>query len=752
MAKLNSFFSGTVGPQGDRPGPDSFLGRLLLYIVGILLFPFALIIYAVWLSLFTYARLPWWIPGAAGLTLLAGGLVTGQVGLGAVQFYIHGYANWWNDVTVAHRDVFDAFFDNLGGIIVGQLWLGLLAATLWAGIVCAWKWVRRPAWQEKFITPGPILKRRARKTAEEIARGVNSPVGGVTLGVSNDLRDPRFAGGAPGAKYGSRVVLSDAELSAHAFIVGGSGSGKTQSMLSGIRDVIRQGHGVVFIDCKASPVVTEQIAEWAQRNGREFLHWTIQDPSVPYDGPAEGPAYYDPISRGDASRRKDLLIGSQRWDVEYYKEIISNYLQTMFKVRDLVPPLEGVDTFTDVADLLNPSALIRRASYIDAEAHTELTSALTRFSSMDTNALSGINGMYSRLHTLTSSTAGQWLRRDPEGRRDIDLRRVADEGQVVVFSLDGDLYEATASLIAGLIIQDLKTLSSELRNDAAPSPLHVYIDEFSAVDTSNLLGLLARARESKMPCMLATQALADLARREPTFPKQVLGIVSTFIIHRANDEDDARIYAGLSGITRKMVERRSFEHSSGVLGTMGAATATGAGYAEERDEHQVHVGTFQRLRQGEAVLIVKSPVSRYVNTVKVIREDPMVPESVRDRPIEVHEKKTVRREHSERVTYPHPLLVETGQVAHPSAASSDVNPLEVLAAGQDAAAPSAAQKGKPRRPGSTPPAAPGVAAGSPLVLPGSPQTPSRPPSTPMAPSRPASRPPVQNPEEWNGIP
>lgn len=751
MAKLNSFFSGTVGPQGDRPGPDSFLGRLLLYIVGIILFPFALIVYGVWLSLFTYARLPWWIPGASGLTLLAGGLVTGQVGVNAFQFYIHGYVNWFNDVSVEHKDIFDAFFANLGGIIVGQLWLGMLAATLWAGMVCAWKWVRRPAWQEKFITPGPILKRRARKTAEEIARGVNSPSEGITLGVSNDLRDPRFAGGAPGAKYGTRVVLSDAELSAHAFVVGGSGSGKTQSMLSGIRDVIRQGHGVVFIDCKASPVVTEQIAEWAQRNGREFLHWTIQDPAVPYDGPAEGPAYYDPISRGDASRRKDLLIGSQRWDVEYYKEIISNYLQTLFRVRDLVPPLDGVDTFTDVANLLSPSSLIRRASYIDAEAHEDLANALTRFASMDTNALSGINGMYSRLHTLTSSTAGQWLRRDPEGRRDIDLRRVADEGQVVVFSLDGDLYEATASLIAGLIIQDLKTLSSELRNDAAPAPLHVYIDEFSAVDTSNLLGLLARARESKMPCMLATQALADLARREPTFPKQVLGIVSTFIIHRANDEEDARIYAGLSGITRKMVERRSFEHSSGVLGTMGAATATGAGYAEERDEHQVHVGTFQRLKQGEAVLIVKSPVSRYVNTVKVVREDPMVPEAVRDRPIEVQRKSKVRREHTERVTYPHPLMVETGQVPHPSSA-----PLPVQEdSGMSTAAETAQTeqpKGKPRRPGTVPPAAPGVAAGSPLVLPGGPQTPPRPAPAPMAPPRPAPRPPAQNPEEWNGIP
>lgn len=750
MARLGTFFSGTTGPTGDRPGPDGIIARTLMYLAGAVVFPVGLVVYATWMLLFTYARLPWWISGVSSLGLLLVGAATGNIGLDAALFYLSGYFAWVTETFAPNGDVFVAFANNFGQIVVGQLWLGFLIATLWAGVSSGWKWVRRPSWQERSLNPGPVLKGRVKKTEAAIAQGVASPVGGITIGVSHDKRDPRFSGGKPGERFGGRVVLSDAESSGHVFIVGGSGSGKTSTMLVGIRDVIRQGRGVIFIDCKGGPDVPEQISEWAERYGRDFLHWTIQDPSTSYHGPADSPAYYDPVSRGDASRRKDLLIGSQRWDVEYYKEVIANYLQTVFTVIDLVPPLPGVDTFTDVADLLEPSALSHRARFIDALKHPDLASALQRILDMDSTERSGIRGMYSRLHTLTSSSAGKWLRRDPEGLRDIDLRKVADEGQVVVFSLDTSNYEDTATLLAGLIVQDLKTLSSELRNDPAEAPVHVYVDEFSAVDTNNILGLLAKARDAKMPCTLATQALADLARREPTFVDQVLGIVSSFIIHRANAEADARIYAGISGVTRKMVERMSFEQSSGTLGTMGAASSTGVGYAEERDEYAIHVGAFQDLRRGQAIFIAKSPVARYVNPVHITMEDPMVRDGERDPGLNVHREKRFRAEPKTKLTYPHPANVAMGIEAAPGSETlhPDGNALDILLDRPAEAAPAAA--GRPRRPGGTP-VTPGVTAGSPLPLQGS-QPAGRPAGAPMPLVRPVQRPRIQNPEEWNGIP
>ena len=310
--KPTTFFSGTTGPEGDRPGPDRIISRIGTYLLVVLLLPVAALVYGVWISLFTYSRMPWWVPAPFAGVLTLVGIGSGRLGPAGVEAYVDAAKNVVE--SAGHGGLVGAIF----AFMWSQAFIAIWAATCYATVVCAWKWVRRPAWQEKQILVGPIVKRRERETISEIEAGTNSPDGGITLGVAEDKRDHRFAGGRPGERYGDRVVISDAELAGHSLVCGGSGSGKTTSMLIGIRDSIRQGHGLVFVDCKGGPDVPQQIADWCQRYGREFYHWTIQDPNEQYTGPGTSPAFYDPLSRGDASRRKDLLIGSQRWDVEYY--------------------------------------------------------------------------------------------------------------------------------------------------------------------------------------------------------------------------------------------------------------------------------------------------------------------------------------------------------------------------------------------------------------------------------------------------
>jgi hypothetical protein len=643
-------FSGSTKTEGSRENFNDVLSQAGLIAALVILFPVLAMVYLIWIGLINFARLPYWIPLSVSGGVLLLGLPFGALSPSGLTFFISGYQSWLS----SDGFPFGSFFESIPGILFGQSYFGLLLGSLAAGSVSTMRWLRRPKYQEVFIKPGPILKKRVKETAKEISQGTSSPETGVTLGVACDTRDGRFSGGEPGEVFGRRVVASDKELAGHTFIVGGSGSGKTQTMLSTARDVIRQGRGVIFIDCKGGADVPEKLAEWASRYDRKFLHWTIQDAARPYVGPAEsGPAYYDPISRGDASRRKDLLIGAMRWDMEYYKSVISNYMQTLFKVIDLVPALEGVDTFTDVGDLLDPKVLRYRARNINLVKHSDIHEAILAMQDIEATEKSGIRNMYARLNTIISSVAGHWLKKDPTGEQNIDLMKAADEGHVVVFSLDTSQYEETASLIAGLIVQDLKTLSSELRYGQADLPLHVYVDEFSAVDTTNILGLLSKARDAQMPCTLATQALADLARREPTFMEQVLGIVSSFIIHRTNSKADAEIYAGLSGFVSKTVARRNIGESSS---SFGAKTTTGTGFLEEKEEYAIKIGTFQQLGTGEAVYIAKSPTMRYVNFVKVIPENPNFPDMQRDKGIPRSGKNRPSNERVQGETYDHPAL------------------------------------------------------------------------------------------------
>lgn len=629
--------------------------------------PVAVLVAAGWFVALRFFRVPvkysWWMSGVltAGVGLLA------LLGWVSVPSYVAGYSLLVDSFTDSGMTVASI----VGAFLVGQGAVGLWVGTLAMAGLFTWRARRRG---ERLTTSSGQVKvtRRARKrwakTVSSIEQGVHGPSSGTTLGVSAAVEDVPAVEGV--LSYGQRVVISDVEASGHVLVVGGSGSGKTQSMLSNMRDAIRLGRGVVVVDCKGGPDVPEQLASWADRYDRVFLHWSIHDPQGGYSGPADGPAFYDPISRGDASRRKDLLIGAHRWDVEYYKSVIANYLQTAFRVMDVVPPLPGVDSFTDIAELLSPRALEYRAKNIPAAEQPQLAADLTRLTDMDRQELSGIRSMYARLHTLVTSTAGAWLRRDPAGERDIDLRKVAEEGQVVVFSLDTSNYEETATLLAGLIVQDLKTLSSELRHSPAPAPLHVYVDEFSAVDSTNILGLLSKARDARMPVMMATQALADLQRTEPTFVDQVLGIVSSFVVHRANTAEDARTFAGLSGM-------RARQEDDARLG----------------EEFSTSQGVFQKLEQGQCVYITKNPMSRVVDYVQVIPESPNFQPSARQAGVDISERVYHRDERGQSLsaTYPHPASAEIAARGLGAVASSPAGVAGRLDAG-------AAKPNRPQRP------------------------------------------------------
>jgi hypothetical protein len=91
----------------------------------------------------------------------------------------------------------------------------------------------------------------------------------------------------------------------HLFLAGETyiATHNTSTMLVGIRDLIKQGRGVVIVDCKGGPDVPEQVADWCDRYGRKFYHWSITDPSEPYHGPLMVPRFMIRYP-GDAGEEK----------------------------------------------------------------------------------------------------------------------------------------------------------------------------------------------------------------------------------------------------------------------------------------------------------------------------------------------------------------------------------------------------------------------------------------------------------------
>lgn len=382
----------------------------------------------------------------------------------------------------------------------------------------------------------------------------------------------------------------------------------TTTLMLMARDAIKQGHGFLMIDVKGGPDVPEFIKAYADRYDRKMFHWSMHDSYLKYNGPAECPAFYDPITRGDPSRRKDLILSLRQWDTasDVYKNATAAYLQTLFNVIRLAPADSDIDTLSDVISLMqNSQALMTRLDTVPHDKRNE-DFARTRQAVLgmiqENNKVQkdAIKTTQQTLQVFSQSIAGPWLGKDPKGDENINLWDIANRGDVAVFSLDSSNYPELSQNIANLIIQDLKTASSEFRSSPPGNTLDVFIDEFSAIESDNLVQLVNKCRDANIPVVFSTQTIADMKNVSDTFAEQLNGIISSFIVHRVNSDTEAKTYAGIFGSEDKAEIMQEVEHTSG-LGKIGFGAATGKGRLTYKEDYIVPFKKFQEQSLGEMI-------------------------------------------------------------------------------------------------------------------------------------------------------
>lgn len=605
--QANTTFAGETAP--DHQERDKKIAGGAVALALLTAFPLAVLFAVATWAVFAWGRIRHSVLWA-GLGVYTAIIVFSGHGLTAVWDHL---ASW--KLLLGLIDAPDEWKTILVEALLMQAPLSVFAGGLIGILISSWAWFRRPSW-ETFnfrLTPWQWLKRR--KNISDIQSDKNSPKDGKTVGVETTS--------------GKKIVQTDAEARAHTLCVGSTGSGKTTTLMLMARDIIKRGQGLIFVDLKGSSDVANILHEYSERYGRDFQHWTMQTPGTFYDGPdPKGPAFYDPLNRGDASRRTNLVMAGREWTEPYYETLAQDYLQRAFEVAIQNPPVTSQSSFSDIASLFDPKELRERAGNLDQgnRRHAEILRQIDEYFNKDGSVRkdngteSALKSVEAELRILTNSTAGAWLRKDPDGDNDINLRSVADNGSIVVFSLDSNNYESDASRLGNLIIQDLKTVTSELMSNPARNILNVYLDEFSAIDSENIVGLINKSRAANVPVTLSTQAIDDLRRSSDSFMGRVVANINSFIIHRANDYDDAEEYAKLTGKVKKKVFNQQVEHSSSIFGKIGKGAGTGHGSLVEVDDYRVSPSQIQELGTGEAVYIAKSPLR--FELVTVVPEDP----------------------------------------------------------------------------------------------------------------------------------
>ena len=411
-------------------------------------------------------------------------------------------------------------------------------------------------------------------------------------------------------RRGQAVAVTDHDLSAHALILGASGSGKTTALLTILEQQIQRGLPVVAIDMKGSPAFALRLAHIAAQAGRPFRLWT-----------PEGPTPWNPLEHGNATELKDKLICTERFTEPHYQRAAERYLQTVFQALRHANP-ERAPTLAEVVGVMDPRRLRVALRGLPKPFADRVQDYLT---SLTPDQRSAIRGLQTRLAILTESEAGPYL--EPAGRgvgqgierssEKIDLAAALDGHEVVLFSLNSSRYGQSAAQLGTLAVQDLICAAGgrleQLRSGRKLEQATIAIDEFSGIGGAHIVSLFARGREAGVSAIVATQEMADLDRAGRGVRDQILGNTAVKLILRQEVPESAELVAQIAGTEKVWEETRQ------IGGTIFRGFPAG-GTRREAEQFVIHPNDIKSLGTGDAVLISKLRGAR-ARTIRVTAPD-----------------------------------------------------------------------------------------------------------------------------------
>src|SRR5437867_3701871 len=312
----------------------------------------------------------------------------------------------------------------------------------------------------------------------------------------------------------------------HMYLVGKTGMGKSTLLRTLILSDLSAGNGLALIDPHGD-LADQVISCVPESRGKDVITF---DPSSP-----RGVVQFNPLGVPDPARRHLAAAGlvaafrkiwAESWGprMEY---ILYNTLRALLDFPGA--------SLLDVPRLLTNEAyrtmVLRYVTdpRVQEFWQKEFAAYPPNFRAEAIAPIQNKVGQY-----LASPAVRQILQ---QSERNLDLRRVMDEGKILIANLSkGKLGEATSALLGALLVSGLELAAlgrahvpEEDRRD-----FYLYIDEFQTFATLSLAGILQEARKYRLNLIVAHQYLEQL---EEPVRAAVFGNVGTIVTFRLGAED-----------------------------------------------------------------------------------------------------------------------------------------------------------------------------------------------------------------------
>ncbi|OYU87671.1 MAG: hypothetical protein CFE29_22820 [Bradyrhizobiaceae bacterium PARB1] len=385
------------------------------------------------------------------------------------------------------------------------------------------------------------------------------------------------------AMTGMAVRISLDQLSRHVVVTGRSGRGKTVTVLRLAAECARLGIPVIYLDGKGDLEVRNELAKIAKLHQRKFY---------PLDaGRPTRSCAYDAFSGKRPTEQKELVIQLREWSEAHFKGLSSAHAQTTFKALQYGRIVQDLHTFSRSLSVKNMLGLAKRGAG-RRQDFDQMKAQIVRRRSNEKQVMESLEAV---VETITDSDFGHLLSIAEARRQDrpiLNLRQLRKESGIAYVGLPALQYPDAASVLASLIVGDLKSTLVKSRKR-----ILLIMDEFSFfANPTTTLNLINMGRSYGACVCLTTQSWADFsASGSDDFRRQVIGSVNTFITHELTGSEDAEIVAGLFSTTELV------EYTAQVVD--GQRTDS----ASSRSVHQfrLHPAFIKRLGTGEAYVLNK---------------------------------------------------------------------------------------------------------------------------------------------------
>jgi type IV secretory pathway TraG/TraD family ATPase VirD4 len=323
----------------------------------------------------------------------------------------------------------------------------------------------------------------------------------------------------------------------HTYIIGKTGTGKSTLLGNMAAEDLTSGQGFALIDPHGDLV--ERIYRSAVVTGaRDVIYLNATDPAQPYG--------YNPLRHVRADRIPLAASGllevfkkmwSDAWGVRM-EHILRNALYALLEQPNA--------TLSDIPKLF------RDREYRKTVAASLTNEPVRLFWEKEFERYSfayRADGVASIQNKIGAFLADPVMRRIlTEPKEAISLRRIMDEGKVLLVNLGkGQIGEDSSALLGGLLVTTIG-LAAYSRADIQPAArqdFFVYVDEFQSFTTLAVANMLSELRKYRVGLTMAHQYLHQL---ELEIRHAVLGNAGTIVSFRVGAED-----AGY--ITREFGER-----------------------------------------------------------------------------------------------------------------------------------------------------------------------------------------------------